>query len=32
MLERLGDINAVCSHCCLIVQDYVTCMFVVVEL
>jgi hypothetical protein len=32
MLERLGDISAVYSHCCLMVQDNVSCMFVVVEL
>jgi hypothetical protein len=31
VLERLGDISEVCSHCCLMVQDHVTCMFVVVE-
>jgi hypothetical protein len=31
VLERLGDISAVCSHCCLMVQVHVPCMFVVVE-
>jgi hypothetical protein len=32
VLERLDDISAVCSHCGIMVQDYVTCMFMVVEL
>jgi hypothetical protein len=27
VLERLSDISAVCSHCCLMVSDHVTCMF-----
>jgi hypothetical protein len=31
VLERLGDISAVCSHYYLIVQDNVICNFVVVE-
>jgi hypothetical protein len=31
-LERLGDISAVCSHCDLMVQHHVNCMFVVAEL
>jgi hypothetical protein len=32
VLERLGDISAVCSHCCFIVLDHVSCMFEAVEL
>jgi hypothetical protein len=28
----MGEISAVCSHYGLMVQDHVTCMFVVVEL
>jgi hypothetical protein len=32
VLERSGDISAVCSHCYLIVQDHVICMFMVVEI
>jgi hypothetical protein len=32
ILERLGDISAVCSHCGLMIQDHVTYMLVVVEL
>jgi hypothetical protein len=32
MLERLGDISTTYSHYCLMVQDHVTCMIVVVEL
>jgi hypothetical protein len=31
VLERLGDISAVCSHCCFIVQDHVICMFLVID-
>jgi hypothetical protein len=31
VLEGLCDINTVCSHCCLMVQVHVTCMFVTVE-
>jgi hypothetical protein len=31
MLERLGDISAIYSHCYLMVQDHVTCIFMVVE-
>jgi hypothetical protein len=31
VLERLGDISAVCSHCCLMVQVHVTYMFVALE-
>jgi hypothetical protein len=31
MLERLGDISVVYSHCCLMIQDHVTCIFMVVE-
>jgi hypothetical protein len=31
-VERLDDISAFCSHCCLMVQDHVTCMFMVIEL
>jgi hypothetical protein len=29
---RLCDISVVYSHCCLIVQDHVSCMLVAVEL
>jgi hypothetical protein len=32
VLERLSDISVVCSQCCLMVQDHVTCMFMLVEL
>jgi hypothetical protein len=32
MLERLGDISAVCSHYCLMVQDHMSFMFMTVEL
>jgi hypothetical protein len=32
ILERLGDINTVCSHCCFMVPDHVSCIFEVVEL
>jgi hypothetical protein len=32
MLEKLTDISAVYSHCCLMVQDHVTCMIVIVKL
>jgi hypothetical protein len=28
---RLGDISTICSHCCLIVHDHMTCLLVVVE-
>jgi hypothetical protein len=31
VLERLCDISVLCSHCCLMVQIHVTCMFMVVE-
>jgi hypothetical protein len=32
VLKRLDDINAVYSHYCFMAQNYVICMFVVVEL
>jgi hypothetical protein len=31
ILERLGDISKVYSHCCLMVLDHVTCMFNAIE-
>jgi hypothetical protein len=31
VLEILDDISVICSHCCLMVQVHVTCMFVAVE-
>jgi hypothetical protein len=32
VFERLGDNSAVCSHCCFMLSDHVSCMFEAVEL